>query len=61
MTKGAEALNPLALLRAQLDDVRYDPVRAVVSPFLKTNISLNDCLSDLDVSLQDLDDVMFYY
>lgn len=34
MTKGADALTPHAMLRAQLDDERYDPVRAAVIPFL---------------------------
>ena len=34
MTKGADALTPQAMLRAQLDDTRYDPVRAAVTPLL---------------------------
>jgi hypothetical protein len=37
MTKGADALTPQAMLRAQLDDERYDPVRAAVMPFLQTS------------------------
>lgn len=35
MTKGADALTPQAMLRAQLDDTRYDPVRDAVTPLLK--------------------------
>jgi hypothetical protein len=34
MTKGADALTPQAMLRAQLDDERYDPVRTAVTPVL---------------------------
>jgi len=34
MTKGADALTPLAILRAQLDDERYDPVRQAVSALI---------------------------
>lgn len=33
-TKGADAMNPNAMLRAQLDDERYDPVRSAVIPVL---------------------------
>jgi hypothetical protein len=35
MTKGADALTPQAMLRAQLDDERYDPIRAAVAPFVR--------------------------
>jgi hypothetical protein len=34
MKNGADALTPTAMLRAQLDDERYDAVRAAVKPFL---------------------------
>lgn len=34
MTHGADAMTPEAMLRAQLDDPRYDPVRARVHPLL---------------------------
>ena len=34
ITKGIDAFTPQAMLRAQLDDERYDPVRLAVSKFL---------------------------
>jgi len=34
MTHGADAMTPDAMLRAQLDDPRYDPVRARIHPLL---------------------------
>lgn len=53
MTKGADALTPQAMLRAQLDDERYDPVRAAVAPFLNRTL--------VHVNLPESDEETFKY